>query len=143
MKTLVIPCMAVFLLCPLETGASGDKKEDEKAIRDAFNAQVALYLQTTQADLQPNINFPNVSVTLLSSNIEKTQSLVSPYKGMAEYVVEYDIPARQGLRESHPYIMRCSYFNGKWDIDPHGHARGRNIKDLKPNNEKVPVSPDI
>ena len=143
MKILVIPCMTIFLLCPRAAGASGDEIKDGGAVRDAFNAQVALYIQTTQADLQPNINFPNVSVTLLSSSIEKTKSLASPYKGKAEYVVEYDIPAEKGSRESHPYIMRCSYFDGKWDIDPHGHARQKNIEDLKPHNEKVLISPDI
>jgi hypothetical protein len=39
--------------------------------------------------------------------------------------------------------VRCTYFNGKWDIDPHGHARRKNIDDLDPRNAKVPISPDV
>jgi hypothetical protein len=143
LKTLVIPCAAIFLLGPVADRAFGAEKADEGAIREAFNTNVALYIQTTQADLQSNINFPNVSVTLLSSDIKQTRSLVTPYAGKAEYVIECDNPAEKGSRKTHPYIMRCTYFNGKWDIDPHGHALRKNIEDLNPRNAKVLISPDV
>ncbi|MCX6339506.1 MAG: hypothetical protein NTX71_06260 [Candidatus Aureabacteria bacterium] len=143
MKAVAMLCAAIVLLGPVADRAFGAEKADEGAIREAFNTNAALYIQTTQADLQSNINFPNVGVTLLSSGIEKTDSLVTPYKGKAEYVIEYDNPAEKGLRKTHPYIMRCTYFNGKWDIDPHGHARKKNIEDLEPPLSKTRVSPDV
>lgn len=143
MKTFVTLCALVSLMGPVVCAAAGAEKADEGAIRKAFDTRVALYIQTTQADLQSDVNFPNVNVTLLSSDIKKTGSLVTPYKGKVEYVVEWDNPAEKGSRKTHPYIMRCSYFDGKWDIDSHGHTRRKNIEDLEPPLSKIRVSPDV
>lgn len=143
MKPLLVSC-AVILLPGLIPGAGfGAGDAGEKAAGDAFDAQVALYIKTTQSDLKSDFNFPNVMVTLLSSDIRKTDSLVTPYKGKIEYAVEWDNPAEKGSRKTHPYVMRCSYFDGKWDIDPHGHVRGKNVEDLDPPVSKLRVSPDV
>jgi hypothetical protein len=143
LKSLIVSC-AIILLSGLIVGAA-DVADDtgEKAVKDAFNAQVALYIKTTKSDLKSDINFPNVGVTLLSSDVQNTDSLVTPYKGKIEYAVEFDSPTQTGKRKSHPYVMRCTYFNGKWDIDPHGHVRKKNVKDLDPPLSKTRVSPDV
>jgi hypothetical protein len=143
LKPLIVSCAVILFLGLIPGAAGGAEDTGEKAARDAFNTQVALYIKTTQSDLKSNINFPKASVTLLSSDIQKTDSLVTPYKGKIEYVVEFDSPAEKGQRKSHPYVMRCKYFNGKWDIDPHGHARKKNLEDLSPPVSKLRVSPDV
>lgn len=143
MKPLTALCVAMLLPLSAPGAAGGADDAGEKTARDAFDAQVALYIKTTQSDLKSSINFPNVSVTLLSSGIQKTDSLVTPYRGKIEYTVGWDGPAEKGSRKTHPYAMRCSYFDGKWDIDPHGHVRKKNLEDLKPPVSKLRVSPDV
>lgn len=140
MKSILVSS-AIILLPGLIAAAAEDT--GEKTARDAFNAQVALYIKTTQSDLRSDINFPNAGVTLLSSDIQKTDSLVTPYKGRIEYTVQFDSPGEKGQRKSHPYVMRCSYFDGKWDIEPHGHERRKNVEDLDPPLSKTRVSPDV
>jgi hypothetical protein len=143
LKILVTLCAAIFLLGFAADGTSGAEGADDKAVRDSFNTAADLYIKTTQDDLRSDIHFPNARVTLLSSDIARTRSLVTPYAGKIEYVVEYDDVTKKGARKYHPYIMQCIYFDGKWDIDPHGHARRRNLKDLQPSNAKVMISPDV
>ena len=143
MKYPMVLCAVILLPGLIPGAADGAEDAGEKVVRDAFNVQVALYINATQSDLKSDINFPNVGVTLLSSNIQKTDSLVTPYKGKVEYTVGWDNQDEQGSRKNHPYIMRCSYFDGKWDIDPHGHVRNKNVEDLEPPVSKLCVSPDV
>lgn len=120
----------LFIGAAAIASAAGGGMPDEGAVRKAFDAQVAQYLQTTGDDLKYDSRYPNVSVPPVSSDVRKTNSLVTPYAGAVKYLIEYDDPMQKGVRLTHPYLMRCSYFEGRWDIDPHGHRNKKNLEDL-------------
>ncbi|MEI6634822.1 MAG: hypothetical protein WCP22_13540 [Chlamydiota bacterium] len=110
---------------------------DEARVREALKTQVARYLETTREDLKSNQKYPNLAVNLVSSTAEPSDSLVTPYTAEVRYILEYDDPANKGAREAHPFLMTCSYFDGRWDISPHGHRDRKNVKDLDPEKSKI------
>lgn len=110
---------------------------DEAKVREALKTQAEKYLATTRDDLKSDRKYPNLAVNLVSSTMEPGDSLVTPYTAEVRYILEYDSPANKGERVAHPFLMTCSYFDGRWDISPHGHREGKNVKDLDPEKSTI------
>lgn len=127
-------------VCAAVLSASGVLAEGEgaapaagagAAAKAAFDQGATRYIETTQEDLKSDSRFPHAAVTLLTSEFRKTDSLSTPFAGSVDYLVEYDAPAGGGARDTHSYRLKCSWFDGKWDIDPHGHRDRKNVTDLE------------
>ncbi|MCX6357548.1 MAG: hypothetical protein NT045_06720 [Candidatus Aureabacteria bacterium] len=110
---------------------------DEATAREAFNTLVERYIEATRDDLKTNTQYRNASVSILSSEVKKTGSLVTPFAGRVKYLIEYDDPAQKGSRLTHPYLMRTTWFDGRWDIDPHGHRMRKNVTDLDKKETEI------
>jgi hypothetical protein len=136
MKGCVVWC-ALALAIPAAARAAGPGDADEAAIRAEFERQVDIYIRTTQKDLILDPQYPNVSVSILDAGVTTKDSLITPYVGKVKYLVEYDDTAVKGSRKSHPYLMQCTYFDGRWDIDPHGHKARKNLTDLDKKKTKM------
>lgn len=136
MKALTLWC-AIAAAFAFAAAAAETDQADEPAIRAEFERETGIYIRTTQKDLESNINYPNVTVSLLSADIEKKGSMVAPYAGKVQYLIEYDDLAVKGERKSHPYLMRCEYFDGRWNIDPHGHRMRKNVTDLDKKKSEI------
>jgi hypothetical protein len=130
-------CMSVAAFLALGCATARAGGADEATVREALKTQVAKYLETTRADLKSDQKYPNLAVNLVSSTVEPSDSLVTPYTAEVRYVLEYDDPENKGEREVHPFLLSCSYFGGRWDISPHGHRDGKNVKDLDPEKSKI------
>jgi hypothetical protein len=127
----VAVCLAIGCAAARAGGA------DEAKAREALKAQVEKYLATTREDLKSNQEYPNLAVNLVSSTVEPSGTLVMPYTAEVRYILEYDDPENKGEREAHPFLMTCSYFEGRWDISPHGHRDRKNVKNLDPEKSKM------
>jgi len=130
-------CMSVAVCLAIGGAAARAGGGDGAKVREALKAQVEKYLATTRDDLKSNQKYPNLAVNLVSSTVEPSDSLVTPYMAEVRYILEYDDPANKGDREAHPFLMTCSYFDGRWDISPHGHRDRKNVKDLDPEKSKI------
>ena len=137
MKTLMLVVAVTCLMATCVIPAAGQGKNDDTMVRQSFDTQVALYIKTTQEDLKSNLRFPKATVSLLDSDIKKSDSLVTPYTGKIKYVIEYDDQSHPGERLTHPYGVTCSYFDGKWGLDPHGHRMRKNVIDLSPKETEI------
>lgn len=131
LRTSVVACFALGCAAAHAGGV------DEAKAREALKAQVEKYLATTRDDLKSNRKYPNLRVDLVSSNMEPSDSLVTPYTAEVNYLLEYDDPENKGARKVHPFVMKCSYFDRRWDIDPHGHRDRKNLTDLDPKKSKI------
>lgn len=112
--------------------------EADPIVRAALEKQVAGYLETTRQDLKSDSRYPNLEVNLISSEMmPPSGSLVTPHTAEVRYILEYDDSRNKGARAVHPFLMTCSFFDGRWDISPHGHRERKNLKDLDPEKSKM------
>lgn len=130
-------CVAVAVCLAAGAGAARAAGGDEGKARDALKTQVSAYLETTRADLKTDQRYPNLAVNLISTTIEPSGSLVTPFTAEVRYVLEYDDPNSKGVRQAHPFLLTSSYFGGRWDIAPHAHREGKNVRDLDPEKSKI------
>lgn len=134
MKALCIPLAACLAIGCAPARAEGP---DEAKVREALHTQVDIYLATTREDLKSDARYPKLEVNLISSSMAPGGSLVNPYTAEVRYSLEYDDTRSKGDRDVHPFLLKASYFDGRWDISAHGHREMKNVKDLDPKASKI------
>ena len=133
MRTSRISC--ALLLSLAWAGRAGGM--DESRVREALMKQVQDYLATTRTDFTSNPRYPNLRVDLTSADMESNDSLVTPFTAEVRYMLEYDDTWHKGVRVIHPFVMSAKWFSGRWDIDPHGHRKRKNLTDLNPERSQI------
>jgi hypothetical protein len=130
-------CMSVAVCLSIGVAAARAGGADEAKVREALKTQVEKYLATTREDLKSNPRYPSLTVDAESTSMQPCDSLVTPFTAEVRYSLEYDDRGNKGARLVHPFVMKCTWFAGRWDIDPHGHRDMKNVTDLDPKRSKI------